>query len=646
MPRYVVDAESDGLLDTVTKIHVIGWYNLDTGKSGEITDYPKMRRFLSQDNLTLICHNLIRFDIPLFEKILEIETKVRKIDTLVLSFYLQPMRKAHGLEGYGIDFGVPKPKVIDWKNEPIEVYVNRVKEDVKINTKLFESQLWYLRELYDFDDTKIKRLIGYLMFKMECAKEQEEVKWKLDIVRCTKSLTEFEAEFERKKELLTVLMPENIKYKVLNKPKKFLKKDGTVGALGEKWLALLEDLGLDREYDEPLRLEKSREVGNPNSHQQLKDWLFALGWIPVTFKYEKEDDGSVRKIPQVSLPKGKGICPSVKLLYQVEPKLKELDMFYVIKHRTGLLSGFLRDVDENGFLQAEIAGLANTLRFKHSVVVNLPKPTGKNDWRDGAHIRGCLIAPEGMVLCGSDMSSLEDRTKQHYMHYFDPEYVKAMNVPGFDPHLDLAEFGYEMTNGEMGVMPSDVAWFKLWDNDAKHTTIEDERHTLIKKERSDFKTVNYGAVYGVGAPTMNRTTGIPIKQCAILLEAYWKKNWAVKEIEKACVIKTIGKQMWLFNPVSKFWYSLRALKDRFSTLNQGTGVYAFDRWVKNCRDKGVKMCGQFHDEIIFPIKDKISCKATTKQILERAIKKVNSELKLNRALDIDVQFGKSYAEIH
>jgi hypothetical protein len=38
----------------------------------------------------------------------------------------------------------------------------------------------------------------------------------------------------------------------------------------------------------------------------------------------------------------------------------------------------------------------------------------------------------------SDMSGLEDNTKQHYMYYFDPEYVKQMRTPGFDPHIDIS----------------------------------------------------------------------------------------------------------------------------------------------------------------------------------------------------------------
>jgi len=55
----------------------------------------------------------------------------------------------------------------------------------------------------------------------------------------------------------------------------------------------------------------------------------------------------------------------------------------------------------------------------------------------GKEIRGCIVAPEGEILVGSDVSSLEDNTKRHYMEPLDPTYVEAMNQPGYDPHMKL-----------------------------------------------------------------------------------------------------------------------------------------------------------------------------------------------------------------
>ena len=100
--------------------------------------------------------------------------------------------------------------------------------------------------------------------------------------------------------------------------------------------------------------------------------------------------------------------------------------------------------------------------------------------------------------------------------------------------------------------------------------------------------------------------------------------------------------MWLKNPVSGFYYSLRYEKDRFSTLNQGTGVYCFDTWVMFAKKLGVQVIGQFHDEVVVVSDDPDSI--TEK--LQKAIEMTNEKLKLNVPLGIDVQVGGTYADVH
>ena len=645
MEYTVFDMEADSL--NPTKIHCMSFNTIRDGvsiKKQSVTDYQSMRNILLSKRV-LVGHNIIRWDVPNIERLLDIKVTAYLIDTLAISWYLYPNVPKHGLESWGEYFGVPKPVITDWINQDISDYVNRCEQDVRINTELFFKQLRYLNELYEYNKDAINSFLRYLMFKMECAREQEEVRWKLDIQKCKDTLEMFTKELTLKEEKLIDLMPENVKCRELNVPKKLLRKDGSVSKLGQKWFDILEELGFEESYQGSIQLEKSREKGNPNSHQQLKEWLYSLGWKPITFKYNKDKEtGIVDKVPQISLPHGKGVCPSVKKLYSIEPLLENIEGFYVISHRMGVLRGFLRDVSEDGYLKAEIAGFTNTLRFKHTVLVNLPGYTGRGDWKDGEHIRGCLIAPEGYVLCGSDMSSLEDRTKQHYMYYFDPKYVESMIKPGFDPHLDLAEFAFDMTKGTMGLSSQAIEFYKNWDEDGSHTEEQLSIYNEIKAERHTFKTVNYAGLYGSGAATMSRGSGIPADRCTILIKAYWEKNWSVKKIAKALKSKTVNGQMWLFNPVSSFWYSLRYDKDKFSTLNQGTGVYCFDSWVREARLKGIKMCGQFHDEVITPTKK--GEESQTRLILTQAIDIVNEKLKLNRALSIDIQFGDNYAQIH
>jgi len=279
------------------------------------------------------------------------------------------------------------------------------------------------------------------------------------------------------------------------------------------------------------------------------------------------------------------------------------------------------DHEVDGYVQATIAGMTNTLRFKHAKpLVNIPsveKPYGKE-------IRGCLTAPEGYTLCGADMTSLEDTTKRHYMKPLDPNYVAEMSKEGFDPHLDLAKHAGIITQEDID----------------KHNSGEKS----LKSLRKNYKVVNYSATYGVGAAKLSRETGMSKKEAQKLLDAFWSRNWSVQKVATTLRKRELFGGMWVQNPVSGFWYSLRSEKDRFSTLNQGTGVYCFDNWVKKCREKGIKTVGQFHDEIIALVKE--GDQIETAMNMNYSIQELNEQLKLNVDLGVDAQFGKTYAEIH
>lgn len=635
MNYSIVDMETDYL--NATKIHCMSAMEVREGQVRSFTmyNYDEMRDFLLRQEI-IIGHNYVQFDKPEAEKVLGIKITARIIDTLALSWYLYPLLPKHGLEYWGERFGVPKPVIKDWQNLTPEEYGHRCSEDVKINTRLFNDIVAYLKSIYG--EMGIDRIMDYLTWKMDCAAEQSQVKWKIDKEACQTGLEALQAEEAKRYDLLLQGIPDNILYKTANRPKNPFKKDGTPSEAGKRWFTVLDELGLPPDYDQPIKIVAGKEKGNPGSHTQLKRWLDSLGWEPQTFKWSKDENhGLVKKIPQISNSDGTGVCNSIKALYEKEPVLENLDGLFVIRHRIGLLKGFQREMDESGMVKAEIHGFTNTLRYMHKTVVNLPKvskPYGKL-------VRGCLIAPDDdHVLCGSDMSSLEDTTKQHYMYFFDPEYVQQMRVPGFDPHLSIAVFAGMITE-------EDSNFYKRIDKEEDKSIFHDydmQRYKAIKKIRGDAKVVNFSAVYGVGAAKMAMTTGWSVAKCKQLLTAYWKLNKAVKMVAASCTVKTVRDQMWLFNPVSKFWYSLRFEKDIFSTLNQGTGVYCFDMNVKNIRKRGVKLCGQFHDEHIEPVhKTNLD---VHRELLQAAIAETNEQLQLNVPLGISVDFGHSYADIH
>lgn len=681
MNYSIIDIETDGLIENVTKIHCVSVHKFQDGTDRKFTLINRdqiIDFFLNEE--TLVGHNIIRYDVPVLEKLLGIKIKAKLIDSLGLSWYLYPDRIKHGLEFWGEDLGVEKPKIADWNNLKVEDYIHRCETDVEINRRLFNLQGEYLFQLYDNDRARVDRLIGYLMFKLDCAREQEEVKWKLDIPTCEANLEFFKQELQSKINTLTEVMPKVTKYKDVARPKAIYKKvkptkknpnpEPELTVAGEKWLELLKEKGLPEYHLGTIRVPVSEEAGNPGSHAQLKNWLFSLGWIPETYKYVKEDDGTQRKIPQLSKEGEPEICDSVKKLYDKVPELDALEGLFVLRHRMGILEGFLQN-HINGFLKAEVKGFTNTLRFQHTTIVNLPT-IPKPYWEK---VRGCLIAPDDdHVLCGSDMSGLEDNTKRHYMYYYDPEYVKEMQEYGFDAHCDIAVLAKKMSHDDQTFYKYydkkkegkdyqkilDIYYekgydvVKMMENSATGFTLEEmlsmtpeeqaKQIKVLKPIRLKNKKVNFAGVYGAGPPKIALTAGISLAEAKLLHTTYWKRNWSVKKIAENCTVKTIGSQMWLLNPVSQFWYSLRVEKDKFSTLNQGTGVYCFDSWVRNVRKQGIKNCGQFHDEIISPVKK--GTEDEHRQKLKNAIDWTNQELQLNVTLGISIDFGENYSQIH
>ena len=602
MTEFVFDIEADGI--DATKIHCM------------IVNGEEVNRFFFK-NLTsddvLIGHNIIRYDIPTIERLLNIKIKAQLIDTLALSWYLFPTINRHGLQQWGERLKIEKLVITDWQNLTREEYIHRCKEDVKINTKLWGLQKSLLIKIYDGD---YQPLVRYLTFKMKVAQLQEKSKWKLDVDKANTLLNELELKNEQAINELSKVMPKVPKIAKRKRPKLPFKQDGSLSVAGERWKVLTELNRFTIQYDKAIEEVVGQEEPNPTSSKQIKDWLFTLGWKPMTFNFVED-----REIPQVKTKDGE-LCKSIKKLSDLHPEVLVLDSMAVVKHRIGLVKGLLKN-EQNGFVQACIQGLTNTLRFKHAVCVNLPsarKPYG-------LEIRGLLTAKTGNTeLCGSDMCSLEDRVKQHLMWDHDKEYVLEMSKPDFDPHLDLALSAKAITQQEV--------------QDYKNGNKTDS----ISKIRYNFKGGNYALQYGAGIKTLSKQLSITMKEAKVISEAYWERNWSVKAISDSMVTKEVEGSTWQFNPVSKLWYSLRSDKDKFSTLCQGTGTYLFDMWVGFILKEREQLTANFHDEIILEVKKGNRDKCV--KLLENSIKKVNRMLKLNRELQVDVQFGNNYSEIH
>ena len=120
----VFDIEADGLLEDATKIHCLSYCDPNGGPLVSTSDYNAMRNILLNAK-GLIGHNIVRYDVPLLERILGIKIKAQLFDTLPMSWVLNHNRSRHGLDTFGEDFGIPKPVITDWHNLTEEEYIHR-----------------------------------------------------------------------------------------------------------------------------------------------------------------------------------------------------------------------------------------------------------------------------------------------------------------------------------------------------------------------------------------------------------------------------------------------------------------------------------------------------------------------------------------
>lgn len=689
------DIEADGLLDEATLFHVLSC-SMDGGKKVSLkgTKHEQFKNFIKyhiDNEIPVIAHNGIRYDVPLMEKLLGIDcSKLMVIDTLYLSWHLNPDREQHGLDSFLEDYGIEKPKIDDWENLSYEDYRYRCEQDVEINLALWDDLKDRLIDIFTFTkeqidsgevDTKrveedeelyidqlkymdvsdhIDRYLTFIMSKADKARLREKTGILVDLELLDSTDKELGDLVTKAASELEKAMPLVPKYSKKNKPKKPFKKNGDLSASGLSWNEAID--GLDQldefgnhlslvvEDDEDcLKVLKKLEEPNINSSDQIKKWLFSKGWKPKTFKFVKDKEAQQawaesgfkrelkpkpRKIPQLSVDgkEGKELCPSVLNLAEKVPEIKAYSGYTLIKHRYDVIQGFKNSLVDGRYVRSEVGGLTNTLREQHRVpVVNLPsvsRPYGKN-------IRGLLTCTEKQTMMGSDLSSLEDRVKNHFCLPHDPDYVEGVSVEGYDPHVAMCcEAGYVSEDDR-------DAWYA------------GEHRPHVKAVRGMGKTVNYSSVYGAGPETIARSGGMSLDEAKTLHKAYWKIHWYVKAIADEQFTFTCDRgYRWLINPVNGFPYSIRADKDIFSTLIQGTGSYFFDIWVDYIIEDMYSRWGDavltllMHDELAFPIKDTPKFRKIVEEMVEESIDKVNEQFKIRIPLGADVQFGDSYAEIH
>lgn len=426
MVRYVFDIETNGLLDTLDRVHCLVLKDLDTGEviscSNQPTGYSDikdgLKRLMEAD--LIAGHNVIKFDIPAIKKVYPWfgvdQDKVR--DTLVWSRLVYPkddlrdrdfqQRKkgkgvptgklvgSHSLEAWGYrlgnlkgDFGKESHNTKDddtwavWSPE-MQTYCE---QDVEVTFDLFNKLVARSSQIekdgkpaFSEQSIELEHRVAWIVARQErhgFLFDQDKAHDLLGVLMSRR------AELETQ---LQTAFPPRWRFQGEFVPKRNNKKSGYV-----------EGATFSKVVYTPF---------NPGSRQHVAEWLkVQRGWNPVEFT----GDGN----PKVD----------ETVLSQLEyPEAKLLAEYFMVGKRLGQLAegdeAWLKHLAADGRIHGAVnTNGAVTGRMTHSHPNMAQVPGGKSPY--GEECRALFTVPKGKKLVGCDADSLELRCLAGYMARYD-----------------------------------------------------------------------------------------------------------------------------------------------------------------------------------------------------------------------------------
>ena len=382
MKKIVFDIETNGLEPTL--IWCVAVREVSTAKELVFTSEVTFKDYFYSEQMEIIGHNIIGYDIPALKKLWNVDFNGKKItDTLVMSRLAEPSRQGgHSLDSWGEQLGCPKGDYNDWLNFSQDM-VEYCKQDVRVNElvykKLIVSLAGFRGESLDLEH-QVQVIIA----------EQIKNGWLLDQRKAFTLLAKLkEKKLDLEDSVHSKFRPLPTFIKQVS-PK--VKKDGTYSIVGLKFLG---------EHWETAVADFSRidyPEFNLGSRQQIGRYLQYFGWKPETFTEKGQPivDESV-------LNKVKGI-----------PEAALIGEYLLVQKRIAQIQSWITAVKDDDRVHGYVnANGAVTGRMTHSSPNMGQVPAVYSPY--GQECRACWTVPEGYSLVGMDASGLELRMLAHYM---------------------------------------------------------------------------------------------------------------------------------------------------------------------------------------------------------------------------------------
>ena len=397
--EIIFDIETNGLDPDV--VHCV------CALEGEVSFWTKdpieFQAYITEGHCRLVGHNIIGYDIPVLEKLWNIDfSGCEIVDTLVLSRLANPSREGgHSLKAWGERLRFPKGDHSDWDTFTPEMLLY-CQQDVSVNKRVLQEVRYELR------DNMSLKLKGFSQESIDLEHDVQRIVskqidkgWLLDqekafvlLAQLKEKKNEYEDEVHKTFKPLPTFVKE-IQPKV--------KKDKTLSVvglkfLGDQWTNVCGDFS---------RIDW--EQFNLGSRQQIGRYLQYFGWVPEKDKYTET---------------GKPIVDEKTLENVTDiPEAVLIAKYLMIQKRIAQVQSWLEAVKDDGRVHGYVNSIgAVTSRMTHSSPNMGQVPAAYSPY--GKECRQCWTVPKGYSLVGMDASGLELRMLAHYMN--DEDYTNEI----------------------------------------------------------------------------------------------------------------------------------------------------------------------------------------------------------------------------
>ena len=384
MEEVILDLESDGLLDTITKIHLLVYRNLNTGELTISSTHSEIINSLDDlQDKKIIGHNILGFDLIALKKLYDFSIPIdQTLDTLILSRLIYPNLRE-------TDSKVRKIEAKLWGGHSLKAWGERLGSFKGTFNQQEDAFKELTTEMIDYcvNDVHLTELLHEHLSNNLPSKDSIDLEHQIADICLKQEEAGFCFDEEQAVELYSDLADKRSKLST---------------KLGEVFGSWIVDEGL-RKND---TYSKIKIVDfNPNSRKHIAKRLQELrGLTPKEFTPSNEP-----KIDEKVLS---------KLNY---PEAKLMSQYFILNKRIGQLAEGNQawiNLSKKGRLHGKVNTMgAQTSRCSHShpnlaQVPNLNAPFGKE-------CRTLFRADPKMELLGVDVSSLELRCLSHYLARYD-----------------------------------------------------------------------------------------------------------------------------------------------------------------------------------------------------------------------------------